>query len=110
MSNLLQSKRFVLRKNLIGKNTNIEVSFKNGKSVTYSHDKAFEIMKPALEAMNCWEKYKSYTATNNVPKAIRETEAIIDSSEPEVETTTDEVVETEVEETELETATPEVAF
>ena len=57
--------------------------------------------------MNCWEKYKSYTATNNVPKAIRETEAIIDSSEPEVETTTDEVVETE---TELETATPEVAF
>ena len=106
MSNLLQSKRFVLRQSLIGKDTNVEVSFKNGKSVTYSHDKAFEIMKPALEAMNCWSKYKSYTATNNVPKAIRETEAIIDSSEPEVETT-DDVVETE---TEVETATPEVAF
>ena len=106
MSNLLQSKRFVLRQSLIGKDTTVEVSFKNGKSVTYSHDKAFEIMKPALEAMNCWEKYKSYTATNNVPKAVRETEAIIDSSEPEVETT-DDVVETE---TEVETATPEVAF
>ena len=111
MSNLLQSKRFVLRQSLIGKDTNVEVSFKNGKSVTYSHDKAFEIMKTTLEAMNCWAKYKSYTATNNVPKAIRETEAIISSSETEVETTTDEVVETEVvEETELETATPEVAF
>jgi len=111
MSNLLQSKRFVLRQSLIGKDTNVEVSFKNGKSVTYSHDKAFEIMKTTLEAMNCWAKYKSYTATNNVPKVIRETEAIISSSQTEVETTTDEVVETEVvEETELETATPEVAF
>ena len=111
MSNLLKSKRFVVRQSLIGKNTNVEVSFKNGKTITYSHDKAYEIMKTALEAMNCWEKYKSYTATNNVPKAIRETEAIISSSETEVETTTDDVVEiTEVEETELETATPEVAF
>lgn len=100
MSNLLQSKRFVLRKNLIGKNTNIEVSFKNGKSVTYSHDKAFEIMKTALEAMNCWEKYKSYTATNNIPKVLRDTDAVISSEDATVE----------VEETEVETATPEVAF
>ena len=98
MSNLLQSKRFVLRKNLIGKNTNIEVSFKNGKSVTYSHDKAFEIMKPALEAMNCWEKYKSYTATNNIPKVLRDTDAVISSE--------DATVEVE----DVETATPEVAF
>ena len=107
MSNLLQSKRFVLRKNLIGKNTNVEVAFKNGKTVTYSHDKAYEIMKSSLEAMNCWSKYKSYTATNNIPKVLRETEAVISSSE--VETTTDEVVETEVEETE-EVMTPEAAF
>ena len=110
MANLLQSKRFVVRQSLIGKDTNVEVSFKNGKTITYSHDKAFEIMKTALEAMNCWNKYKSYTATNNIPKVLRETEAVISSSEVEVETTTDEVVETEVEETELETATPEVAF
>ena len=109
MQNLLKSKRFVVRQSLIGKNTNVEVSFKNGKTVTYSHDKAYEIMKSSLEAMNCWSKYKSYTATNNIPKVLRETEAVISSSE--VETTTDEVVETEVvEETELETATPEVAF
>ena len=110
MSNLLQSKRFVLRQSLIGKDTNVEVSFKNGKSVTYSHDKAFEIMKPALEAMNCWEKYKSYTATNNIPKVLRETDAVISSEQAEVETTDDVVETTEVEETELETATPEVAF
>ena len=72
MANLLQSKRFVVRQSLIGKDTNVEVSFKNGKTITYSHDKAFEIMKESLEAMNCWAKYKSYTATNNVPLVARE--------------------------------------
>ena len=106
MSNLLKSKRFVVRQSLIGKNTNVEVAFKNGKTVTYSHDKAYEIMKSSLEAMNCWLKYKSYTATNNIPKVLRETEAVISSSEVEV---VDEVVETVVEETE-EVMTPEVAF
>ena len=77
-SNTLTSKRFVLRQSLIGKDVIITVNFKNGKTVTYSHDKAFTLMQSALESMNCWEKYKSYTATNNVPKVIRETEAIVD--------------------------------
>ena len=76
-SNTLTSKRFVLRQSLVGKNTNITVTFKNGNTVTYSHDKAFSIMQKALEAMPCWAKYKSYTATNNVPKVLRETEAIV---------------------------------
>ena len=108
MSNLLKSKRFVVRQSLIGKNTNVEVSFKSGKTVTYSHDKAYEIMKSSLEAMNCWSKYKSYTATNNIPKVLRETEAVISSEDNTVEV--EDTVETEVEETELETVTPEVAF
>ena len=76
-NNTLTSKRFVLRQSLVGKDTTIQVTFKNGNKVTYSHDKAFAIMQSALEAMPCWAKYKSYTATNNVPKAIRETEAVI---------------------------------
>ena len=77
-NNTLISKRFVLRKSLIGKNAIITVNFKNGKTVTYSHDKAFTLMQSALEAMPCWAKYKSYTATNNVPKVLRESEAIVD--------------------------------
>jgi hypothetical protein len=78
MSNTtLTSKRFVLRQSLVGKNTNIEVTFKNGNTVTYSHDKAFSIMQKALEAMPCWAKYKSYTASNNIPKVLRETEAVL---------------------------------
>jgi len=97
MSNLLKSKRFVVRQSLIGKNTNIEVTFKNGNSVTYSHDKAFEIMKETLESLACWSKYKSYTANGNVPRAIRETEAIIASSQAEVvvEEVAEEVAEVE---------------
>ena len=75
--NTLQSKRFVVRQSLVGKNTNIEVTFKNGNTVTYSHDKAFTIMQKALEAMPCWAKYKSYTASNNIPKVLRETEAVV---------------------------------
>jgi hypothetical protein len=67
-NNTLTSKRFVVRQSLLGKNTNIEVTFKNGNTVTYSHDKAFTIMQSALESMNCWAKYKSYTARNNIPK------------------------------------------
>ena len=76
-NNTLTSKRFVLRQSLIGKNTVITVNFKNGNTVTYSHDKAFDIMKSSLEAMNCWAKYKSYTASNNIPKVLRETDAVV---------------------------------
>ena len=95
MANLIQSKRFVVRQSLIGKDTNVEVSFKNGKTVTYSHDKAFEIMKETLEALACWEKYKSYTASSNIPKVLRNTEAVITSYE--LDETTNEVVEIETE-------------
>ena len=71
MENIIKSKRFVVRKSLIGKNKTIEVSFKNGKTATYNHDKVFAIMKDKLEVMPCWEKYKSYTASNNIPMMVR---------------------------------------
>lgn len=71
MSNLI-SKRFVLRKSLIGKNQKITVNFKSGKTVTYNHDKVYEVMKSKLEAMNCWAKYKSYTSSTSVPVIARE--------------------------------------
>ena len=57
---MLNSKRFVVRQSLIGKDETINVTFKNGNTVTYNHDKVFEIMKESLEAMPCWLKYKSY--------------------------------------------------
>ena len=68
----LNSKRFVIRKSLIGKNQIIEVTFKNGKSVTYNHDKVYEVMKSKLETMNCFLKYKSYTSSTSVPVLVRD--------------------------------------
>ena len=67
----LNSKRFVIRKSLIGKNAVITVNFTNGKTATYNHDKVFAIMKDKLEAMACWAKYKSYTSSGNLPMSVR---------------------------------------
>jgi hypothetical protein len=68
----LNSKRFVIRQSLIGKNQVIEVTFKNGKSVTYNHDKVYEVMKEKLSTMNCFLKYKSYTSSTSVPVLVRD--------------------------------------
>ena len=69
--NNLNSKRFVVRKSLIGKNAVITVNFKNGKTVKYNHDKVYSLLKSNLEKLACFQKYKSYTATNNIPVALR---------------------------------------
>ena len=74
--NKLQSKRFVIRQSLIGKNTVIVVTFKSGKSFTYEHDKAYEAMKSKLDVMNCFIKYKSYTSSTSVPVAVRSLQLI----------------------------------
>jgi len=63
--NNITSKRFVVRKSLLNTNTNITFTTKKGKTITYSHDKVFNIMKDTLTNLPCWLKYKSYTATNN---------------------------------------------
>ena len=67
----LNSKRFVVRQSLIGKNQVINVEFKNGKTFTYNHDKVYEMNKKRFESMNCFKKYKSYTNSNNIPTFCR---------------------------------------
>ena len=76
LENTLKSKRFVVRKSLIGKNQLITFVNKKGDEITYNHDKVYEIMKNTLETLPCWEKYKSYTATNNIPKVCRDKELV----------------------------------
>tara|TARA_R100001463_G_scaffold125395_1_gene182825 strand:- start:119 stop:352 length:234 start_codon:yes stop_codon:yes gene_type:complete len=71
-NNIMKSKRFVVRQSLVGQNKTINVEFKNGKTVTYNHDKVFEIMKEKLSTMPCFQKYKSYTASNNIPMMVRD--------------------------------------
>ena len=76
MSNVLKSKRFVVRKSLIGKNQIITFTNKKGDEITYNHDIVYNLMKSKLETLPCWEKYKSYTATNNIPLVCRNTELV----------------------------------
>ena len=72
MSNTLNLKRFVVRKSLIGKNTTINVEFKNGKKVSYNHDEVYNTHKERFNSMNCFEKYKSYTNSNAIPAFCRD--------------------------------------
>ena len=70
-TNVLKSKRFVVRMSLVGKNQMIEFTNKKGDTVKYNHDVAYNIMKENLEKLACFVKYKSYTATNNIPTVLR---------------------------------------
>ena len=74
--NVLKSKRFVVRQSLVGKDATVEVTFKNGNTVTYNHDKVYSIMKSKLNTLDCFKKYKSYTATNNIPVVLRNKELV----------------------------------
>ena len=69
--NNLTTKRFVIRKSLIGTNTVITFVTKKGKEVTYNHDEVYNKNKDRFESMNCFKKYKSYTSTNNIPTFCR---------------------------------------
>ncbi len=72
----LNSKRFVIRKSLIGKNQIISFINKKGVQITYNHDIVYSVMKDKLETMNCFNKYKSYTCSNNIPVVLRNMELV----------------------------------
>ena len=76
MSNVMKSKRFVVRKSLIGKDQVITFTNKKGDEITYNHDKVYSIMKNHLNKLACFAKYKSYTATNNIPTVLRDKELV----------------------------------
>ena len=71
-NNKITTKRFVIRKSLLGKNTVITFTNKKGDSITYNHDKVYNVNKERFESMECFKKYKSYTNTNNIPTFCRD--------------------------------------
>ena len=75
-TNVLKSKRFVVRLSLVGKNQVIEFTNKKGDTYTYNHDIVYEVMKEKLSTLPCWTKYKSYTATGNLPMSVRNIELV----------------------------------
>ena len=72
----LKTKRFVIRKSLIGKNTIITFVNKKQETVSYNHDEVYNTHKEKFESMNCFQKYKSYTNTNAVPAFCRNLQTI----------------------------------
>tara|TARA_R100001129_G_scaffold1989_1_gene2080 strand:+ start:269 stop:514 length:246 start_codon:yes stop_codon:yes gene_type:complete len=77
LKNTLTTKRFVIRKSLIGKNTIITFVNKKQETVSYNHDEVYNTHKDKFENMNCFEKYKSYTNSNCVPKFCRDLQTIV---------------------------------
>ena len=76
-SNVLQTKRFVIRKSLIGKNTVIVFMNHKNEECKYNHDVVYDKLKDKFNSMMCFEKYGSYTKSKNLPKFVRELDSII---------------------------------
>jgi len=74
--NNLTTKRFVIRKSLIGKNTIITFTNKKQEQVSYNHDEVYNTHSDKFESMNCFQKYKSYTNSNCVPKFCRDLQTV----------------------------------
>ena len=72
----LKTKRFVIRKSLIGKNVVITFTNKKQEQVSYNHDEVYNTHKEKFEEMNCFQKYKSYTNTNAVPAFCKNLQTI----------------------------------
>jgi len=68
---MIKLNRFVIRKSLLGKNEVIEFVNKKGETVKYNHDEVYKIHQLRFDAMNCFQKYKSYTNTNCMPAFCR---------------------------------------
>ena len=71
-TNNLTTKRFVIRKSLIGTNTIITLTNKKDITFTYDHDEIYSTFQEKFETMPCFQQYKSYTNSNTVPKFCRE--------------------------------------
>ncbi len=71
MTNKITTKRFVIRKSLIG--TNAIITFTNNKDITftYDHDEIYSTFQEKFESMPCFQQYKSYTNSNTVPAFAR---------------------------------------
>ena len=71
MSNLT-TKRFVIRKTLIGTNTIITFTNKKNETFTYDHDAVYAANQEKFENMECFHKYGNYTNSNNLPTFARD--------------------------------------
>ena len=69
----MNTKRFVIRKSLIGKNTVITMTTKKG-TYKYNHDDIYSEFQEKFETMECFQKYGNYTNSNVIPAFARHLE------------------------------------
>ena len=69
--NNITTKRFVIRKSLIGTNTVITFMNKKNENVSYNHDEIYQAHQSRFDSMPCFIKYKSYTNSNALPAFAR---------------------------------------
>ena len=70
-SNNLTTKRFVIRKSLIGQNQVITFTNKKDETFEYNHDEVFANNQERLLSMACFNEYGSYTNTNKIPNRVK---------------------------------------
>ena len=71
VQDVMVTKRFVIRKSLVGRNAIITFTNKKGTTYTYDHDEVYNLHKDRFEAMECFAKYKNYTNSNAMPAFCR---------------------------------------
>jgi hypothetical protein len=71
VSNQLTTKRFVIRKSLIGTNTVITFTNHKNEVKTYNHDVVYNQLKAKFDLMPCFDKYGSYTNSKDLPAFVR---------------------------------------
>ncbi len=77
MSNVVVVKRFTLSINGIKNNVTNEFTNKKGETFVYNQAIVFGQLKEKFESMNCWNKYKNYTNSNNLPVFVRNLENLV---------------------------------
>jgi len=69
---ILVSKRFIIRKSLIGKGIVVQFTDYDGRVHKYDHDKVYKYEQDRFDNMKCFQKYKYYSQTFDLPKFVRE--------------------------------------
>jgi hypothetical protein len=71
VQDVMVTKRFVIRKSLVGRNAIITFTNKKGVTYTYDHDEVYNAHQERFESMECFAKYKNYTNSNAMPAFCR---------------------------------------
>jgi len=77
MSEIKKVKRFVISKNGIKNIITCEFVNKKGERFVYNQFTIFKSLKNKFENMECWNKYNTYTSTNNLPTFVRELKTLV---------------------------------